>query len=389
MPSFPTELTSLSSVIEANAIESNQEDLEILPSRSEVLACQISSWYPTFSKLPPQNALQRKSVIFRTVIIDLPDDFKDFLLADGVQLPEGTKASTCLSNETQSWSSESENGVGDTAEPSTERIFSFPDLNEKIQLAIDEMGGEVFPKLNWSAPRDATWMNGGRMSCSTPGDVYLLIKSSDFCSYDVNQALHAVSTEEDCTESDFQLQLALRKFFTIHPQQEFRCFVKSRKLIAISQRQASQHYPQLSDDMERYVDLLCDFFDSVLRDELSLPENFVFDAYLDRKERVWLVDVNVWASRTDSLLFSWEELCTINSYDGVPSVRIVGSDKEVRVDPLASYRAPIDVVKMAGSGEFEEFMRQCRSPSVLDEEEAQRQRLQMETFDENRTKKTL
>ncbi len=36
--------------------------------------------------------------------------------------------------------------------------MEFPELYATIQAAIESLGGAVFPKLNWSAPRDASWM---------------------------------------------------------------------------------------------------------------------------------------------------------------------------------------------------------------------------------------
>lgn len=32
-------------------------------------------------------------------------------------------------------------------------VPSFPELQEQIRDAIEELGGTVFPKLNWSSPR--------------------------------------------------------------------------------------------------------------------------------------------------------------------------------------------------------------------------------------------
>jgi hypothetical protein len=50
------------------------------------------------------------------------------------------------------------------------------------------------------------------------------------------------------------------------------------------------------------------FFDEKLRDTFPDP-NFVFDVYVPAPhQRVWLVDINPWAQRTDSLLFSWLEI---------------------------------------------------------------------------------
>lgn len=46
----------------------------------------------------------------------------------------------------------------------------------------------VVPKLDWSAPKDATWISAtNSMECRTPNDVYLL-KSSNFITHDLEQA---------------------------------------------------------------------------------------------------------------------------------------------------------------------------------------------------------
>jgi hypothetical protein len=54
--------------------------------------------------------------------------------------------------------------------------------------------------------------------------------------------------------------------------------------------------------------LIKEFFDIRLRDTFE-DENFVFDCYVPQTyDRVWLVDINPWAPRTDPILFSWMEL---------------------------------------------------------------------------------
>jgi hypothetical protein len=50
------------------------------------------------------------------------------------------------------------------------------------------------------------------------------------------------------------------------------------------------------------------FFDEKLRDTFPDP-NFTFDVYIPAPhQRVWLIDINPWAQRTDPLLFSWLEI---------------------------------------------------------------------------------
>ena len=65
-------------------------------------------------------------------------------------------------------------------------VPSFPELMEQIGEQIQVLGGDVFPKLNWSAPRDASWMSpSGTTKCQGAGDIILLLKSSEFIAHDL------------------------------------------------------------------------------------------------------------------------------------------------------------------------------------------------------------
>lgn len=162
---------------------------------------------------------------------------------------------------------------------------------------------------------------------------------------------------------------------------------------------------------------IIDFFQTTIRNIYAhgKVENYVFDVYIDKNERVWLIDFNVWAERTDSLLFKWEELIDMsqqgttttttidstntattttttnsNSGDGDvntyedddviedventnPEIRIVMNANEVLADPLSSYRAPIDTVDLAsesnnmGVHSFQDFMAMCQPPSAMND----------------------
>ncbi len=89
-------------------------------------------------------------------------------------------------------------------------------------------------------------------------------------------------------------------------------------MIAISQRQHSQHYPHLKSDWPKsvshyktpgmiipVVDLL--WFIAGCQGRSSSSSNVV-DLYLDQKDHVWIPDFNPWATSTDPLLFDWSEL---------------------------------------------------------------------------------
>lgn len=445
------------------------------PTDREVIACQFSSWYSTFSNLSsstsfgsgspgaeapqpqPHSSYPRKNVTIKSIIIgedEVPQlEFRKFLLSDGVKLPTcSTKLSSCATmnvvkriedldddddDDDNKWTETPLNPKNrdddvhetegdDDENDDEEKEFEFPHLTQHIKDAIKALGGAVMPKLNWSSPKDATWINEGTMKCQTPGDVYLLLKSSDFCLHDVlGQSFHKNCPGKDEKEQDDhddtsttiklstihpesllpQLQIVLRKWRpNLHPSMEFRCFVRNDELIAISQRHHSQHYPHLMNDWTHIRDVIDEFYEEVIwkkfgvgtttstnnEDDNSSNENndanasqtthvsnFVFDVYVDQKDRVWIIDFNPWSSTTDSLLYDWTELLTMDLCDaadddeGLPRMKIVQTARQVRQDPLSSYRAPIDAVELASmthgdSKEFEKFMKRCQQQTDND-----------------------
>ncbi|KAL9575863.1 MAG: hypothetical protein Q9212_007622, partial [Teloschistes hypoglaucus] len=210
-------------------------------------------------------------------------------------------------------SSSSSSSDGEDSDPSLE----WPEIHEAIFSTIAELGGNVVPKLNWSAPKDATWINAtNSMECRTPNDIYLLLKSSDFITHDLEQAFDGCEApaeeegEEDEEETPIPYTLTLRK--TIHSPTtslEFRCFVRSRTLLAICQRDMT-HYPFLPALLPVLRPLISSFLTTHILDTFP-DENFVVDVYVPPPHRrVWLIDMNPWAPRTDPLLYSWVEILT-------------------------------------------------------------------------------
>ena len=155
----------------------------------------------------------------------------------------------------------------------------FPGLLEQIDSAIAALGGTVVPKLNWSCPSDAAWINPtcstacsnaqevrGMLSqtltilrrCSNigwstksadqstgdqsmehvfeltaglmPWQVLLLLKSSDRVMHDVCSAFDCCSDPPPDTP---QMQLALRRHYKLRPEGELRCFVHDHRLVGM------------------------------------------------------------------------------------------------------------------------------------------------------------
>jgi hypothetical protein len=358
----------------------------------EVLACQFSSWYPHFAKL--------KRATIPAVILDLPSEFMEFMLhTDQLMLPLNTRTSSALlehanhndDDDDSQWSSNSTSNENDNDDSINKTAkLDFTVLNRQIEDAIRSLGGAVAPKLNWSAPRDAVWINAGTMECRTPGDVYLLLKASDFCHYDLTQAVPS-SASSSSSFIEWKPQLALRKWCHLYPSQEFRCFIHNQQLIAISQRNITQAWPHLVEMRETIQDGIWTFFQNIILPnyesmELSpsspfLTQKFVMDVYMDQKQRVWLLDMNVWDARTDSLLFDWDEWSEriVNPNGGAhgcdthaidfrivePSALGGGGGALLKSNPLSSYRAPIDTLQLASDLQFRNFMNLCARPTAI------------------------
>lgn len=169
--------------------------------------------------------------------------------------------------------------------------------------------GAVTPKLNWSAPKDATYMTANTMKCLSANDVYLLLKSSDFIMHDLEHPF------DDCTDGtpkstlDTPYTLVLRKWVNVNPSVEFRCFVRNSRIIGICQRDLN-YYDFLAPMADNLKMEIMEFFYLELQDTFPDP-NYTFDVYIPNPfHKVWLIDINPWSPTTDPIIFTWLELLT-------------------------------------------------------------------------------
>lgn len=277
-----------------------------------------------------------RSLTPKTRLIPLSASFLSYLRADGIILP----LEDDLSDDNSDIEDEDEEEV-----ESTDPSEAWLDVHQKIKSTISELGGSVMPKLNWSAPKDATWISAtNSMACTMPNDVYLLLKSSDFITHDLDQVFDDCKkeSEDECESasedeessmdkslSKIPYHLVLRKTIpAFNPALEIRCFVRSRNLLCMCQRDLN-HFDFLPRLIPKLRSLIQDFFDRNL--EKSFPdENFVFDVYIPPPhDRVWLIDVNPWAQRTDPLLFSWMEILNMRGEEHSKANRL--NDEVVRL----------------------------------------------------------
>ncbi|CAB4476401.1 uncharacterized protein OCT59_016575 [Rhizophagus irregularis] len=338
-------------------------------TEQHILNCTFSSWYNNF----------RRVSIKSKIIKPLPEEFVEYLHADGVFLPEqnyleGSHLREISDNDDDDFNAnETDIDEDDENQP----LPSFPDLEQQIWDIIDEFDGSVFPKLNWSSPRDATWISAtNTLKCNSPSDIFLLLKSSDFIAHDLDHAF------DDCyydNQSDSrrhrpnEFELVLRKWYDVAPSMEFRCFVKEEELVAISQRDVN-YYSFLNDIKEELETKIIQFFETHVQNKF-FNRDYVFDVYVTRnRERVWLIDFNPFGPMTDGLMYTWEEILTAT---GPPSFRLITSQTEAsqsRSRPFAVNRYPREIFDLSQGQTIAEFAEQFQrelaiAVSSSDEEE--------------------
>lgn len=306
-------------------------------TRQQVLNCSFSSWHSKYKAHVPKSK----------VIKPLPKEFIDYLTSDGIVLPQDN-----ADQETVEWSDdeeeqikeleideeeeeESEDSDEEEEDPQpkktfTELVSTFQETHDTIQSIIDQYGA-VTPKLNWSAPRDATWITTtNTMKCTNVTDLYLLLNASNYVMYDIDSAFDECddnnnSKEEEEDNEGVQYELVLRKWVNINPALEFRCFVKGRKLVGISQRELN-FYDFLASLKGTFQTLIGKFFNDVLKDTFE-DSDFVFDVYVPRPfDKVFLIDINPFSRTTDPQMFTWHELALVD-----PAVFDESKDMELRL----------------------------------------------------------
>ncbi|KAL8734554.1 MAG: hypothetical protein Q9166_001454 [cf. Caloplaca sp. 2 TL-2023] len=302
-------------------------------TRSHILHCSYHSWHPKYACPHPHNISNSPPKRYRSItpkarLIPLTAPFLTYLRADGIILPpeqddpnidlSSTDIDSGIFSSTSTPNASDSDTDSNTSEADPDPSTLWLEIHQRITSTIAQLGGNVIPKLNWSAPKDATWINAtNSMECRSANDVYLLLKSSDFVTHDLEQVFDGCepassslrsSLSESQTDEGIPYHLILRKTIpALVPSLEFRCFVRSRRLLCICQRDLN-YYDFLPGLVPTLRPLIESFFTENLKETFE-DENFVFDVYIPPPhQRVWLIDINPWAPRTDPLLFSWLEV---------------------------------------------------------------------------------
>ncbi|QLG73403.1 hypothetical protein HG535_0E04870 [Zygotorulaspora mrakii] len=284
---------------------------EIPVTRDHIEKCSYSNWYPLFKDRVP----------ISRIIRPLPKEFVEYLEQDGIKLAKSDRPSAYTQeivrdddNGYSDWDgSEAENDKNDGTDKEDttcmrDPLVDFSAIHNQIRDIIAEIG-PVTPKLNWSAPRDATWiLPTNTMKCSEANEIYLLLNASNYIMHDLQYALSECSDVKHGERP--QYELVLRKWFDINPALEFRVFIKERQIICISQRDLN-HYPFIETDSKDFKRIIEEFVEGEFLTKFS-ERNCVADVYIPKPYgKLYLIDINPFTRITDPLLFSWNEILTI------------------------------------------------------------------------------
>ncbi|KAK9060513.1 hypothetical protein SSX86_021217 [Deinandra increscens subsp. villosa] len=316
----------------------------------EVNRCQIHEWYPRF-----------KSTSIKTVIHELPESFVTYLLDDSgpFVLPLSISDNDALPNrihkpeEQEDYIISSDNESDDESEETSPPPPSFPDLESQINESIKTLGGAIFPKLNWSSPKDTAWISPNKsLKCTSFSEITLLLKSSDSLVHDLCRAY------DSCTDCNIRRParffLALRKWYpSLHPEMEFRVFIRDHLLVGISQREVTMFYPVLIEKKPVLESVIKDFYTRNVSMRFE-SESYTFDVYVRRDDGVKLLDFNPWCEFTLPLLFTWAELES-EQLSSEPEFRIVESRCGVR--PGLKTAVPYDYLDTSEGSGWDQFLR--------------------------------
>ncbi|GAB6029605.1 hypothetical protein CHUAL_005345 [Chamberlinius hualienensis] len=308
---------------------------------SNVLNCSFSYWYSQF---------RRQTIESR--VIPLTQQLIDYLLQDGIYLPSGSYKKPEFDRNSDEEDEDADHW--DDSDTEEVKLPSFPEFENQIKNSIEELGGRVFPKLNWSSPKDAKWISCDHtLQCATVGEVLLLLKSSDFITHDLTEPFKDCDDWSEKPDNDSSVEtpvayeLILRKWTDINPATEFRCFVKGAALIAISQRDYTNFYDYIPKDKDKIVKKIKNYYDNNICNKFT-DVDYCFDIYFPSLDTIKIVDFNPFGETTDALLFEWDYLFKRKPKEGVdPEFRCVMTYDGIQPSPYRYYAVPVDILHLS------------------------------------------
>ena len=182
-------------------------------------------------------------------------------------------------------------------------IEAIDKIVKKIDIALSHFPGGAFVRLGSRSSKDSSYAhNRGLRITNGNAAIRMLTENSRRTAYDLRLAIH----------HNYPPHIFVRQWQEIPDWSEFRCFMKGRKLIGISQYDCKNLGPS-SEIIKNAVLIetsIRNFFEVIKA--ASHIDDGVFDVFVKLNEptlngsvKVQLLEVNPFFQKTDACLFHW------------------------------------------------------------------------------------
>ncbi len=215
--------------------------------------------------------------------------------------------------------------------------FLLPELESFVNFHINKYGGRGFVKLGCRSAKDVfrpqlyglykTYLSAQSGDVPRWKKLELLYRAQidSLCVSSFQEALNLFSEStrvlfdlelDMLVQQDLHTTIVVRPFFIQSLSSEWRCFVRKREMICITQYFTDLFFPELVEIKEVIAKKILSVWGKI-RDTLSL-EDCVVDFFCD-ENTVLVLEVNQYARTTGSGLFTWDEIeskgCTLTLFD--------------------------------------------------------------------------
>lgn len=181
------------------------------------------------------------------------------------------------------------------------------DIRRRVTEAVATFPRGGFVRLGSRSPKDS-WLGQSEGFKVTAGDGLDPLRFMLDCSERVADDLAAAIAH------DYAPHIFVREWLEFPESLEFRCFMRGRKLVGISQYQYRDYFPELHErgERQRLQWIIETFFESQFRDACHL-DDAVFDVFVKSRpvasnvalNECRLIEINPFFQWTDPCLFDW------------------------------------------------------------------------------------
>ena len=196
---------------------------------------------------------------------------------------------------------------GETFLESGEIQYDVPDIHQRVADAVAKLPNGAFVRLGSRSPKDS-WEGSKHGFKTSVGDdpLRFVLDCSERMCEDLSLAI----------QNNYAPHIWVRQWMTIPRWAEFRCFMRDRQLVGISQYNylKGESFPEIVSDPDMIQWVIRDNFFPDFRRASHLAD-VVFDVWVKPSPmrdntRVWetkLVEINPWIELTDPCLFAWND----------------------------------------------------------------------------------